>query len=105
MVGDAADHLAQIGFGIEAVEPGGFDERVGCGGALAADVGSGEQIVLPAQSERANRALGGVGPSGQKGQRTQDECSIRRPSSSNENGGGQGVRLRKRQQKARSHAR
>jgi hypothetical protein len=29
MVGDAADHLAQIGFGIEAVELGGFDEGVG----------------------------------------------------------------------------
>jgi hypothetical protein len=86
--------------GWSAMRPnrGRFDERVGCGGALAADVGCGEQIVLPAQSERANRALGGVGPSGQKGQ-TQDECSIRRPSSSNENGGGPGVRLRKRQQK------
>jgi hypothetical protein len=33
MVGDTADHLAQTGFGIEAVELGGFDERVGYGGA------------------------------------------------------------------------
>jgi hypothetical protein len=46
MVGDAPDHPAQIGFGIEAVELGGLNERVGRGGALAASVGAGEQIVL-----------------------------------------------------------
>src|SRR6266436_9863406 len=28
MVGDAADHLAQVGFGIEAVEQGEFDGQV-----------------------------------------------------------------------------
>ena len=38
----------QTGFGIEAVELGGFDQRVGCGGALAAHVGPGEQRVFPA---------------------------------------------------------
>ena len=47
MVGDAADHLAQIGFRIEAVELGGFDKRLGYGTAPSAGIGSGEQIVLP----------------------------------------------------------
>ena len=28
MIGDTADHLAQIGFRIEAVELGGFDKRI-----------------------------------------------------------------------------
>ena len=60
MVGDAVDHLAQIGFRIEAVELGGFDERVSRGGALAAGIGAGEQIVLAAERERADGALGGV---------------------------------------------
>jgi hypothetical protein len=49
MVGDAVDHLAQIGFRIEAVELGGFNERVSRGGALAAGIGAGEQIVLAAE--------------------------------------------------------
>jgi len=31
MVGDAADHVAQIGFGIEAVESGRLDGGVHCG--------------------------------------------------------------------------
>ena len=31
MVGDTADHFAQIGFRIEAIELGGFDKRMGYG--------------------------------------------------------------------------
>lgn len=34
MVGNSADHRAQIGLGIEAIELGGFDERVSGVGAL-----------------------------------------------------------------------
>ena len=60
MVGDAVDHLAQISLRIGAVELGGFDERVRRGGALAAGIGAGEQIVLAAERERADGALGGV---------------------------------------------
>lgn len=53
MIGDAAEHLAQIGFGIEPVELGGLDEGVGRGGARAAGIGSCEQIVLPAEDNLA----------------------------------------------------
>jgi hypothetical protein len=49
--------LAQVGFGIEAVELGAFNKRVDRGGALAAGIGAGEQIILPAEGERTNRAL------------------------------------------------
>jgi hypothetical protein len=60
VIGDAAEHLAQVDFGIEAVELGAFNEGVDRGGALAAGVGAGEQIILPAKGERANRAFGSV---------------------------------------------
>jgi hypothetical protein len=36
MIGDAAEHVAQVGFGIEAVELGAFNKGVDRGGALAA---------------------------------------------------------------------
>jgi hypothetical protein len=38
MIGDAAEHAAQISLGIEAVELGGFNERIGCRCPLAAGV-------------------------------------------------------------------
>ena len=60
MIGDTANHFAQVGFGIEAVELCGFDESTDCGGAFTAGVGSCEQIVLAAQGERSDCALGGV---------------------------------------------
>ena len=60
VIGDTANHFAQVGFGIEAVELSGFDERIDCGGAYTAGVGSCEQIVLAAQGERSDCALGGV---------------------------------------------
>ena len=53
MIGDASEHVAQISFGIEAVQLGGFNERVGCRGAFTAGIGTGEQIVLPAQRNLA----------------------------------------------------
>jgi hypothetical protein len=43
VIGDAAEHLAQVGFGIEAVEFGAFNKGVDRGGALAAGIGAGEQ--------------------------------------------------------------
>jgi hypothetical protein len=39
VIGDAAEHLAQVGFGIEAVEFGAFNKGVDRGGALAAGIG------------------------------------------------------------------
>jgi hypothetical protein len=47
VIGDAAEHLAQVGFGIEAVELGAFNKGVDRGGALATGIGAGEQIILP----------------------------------------------------------
>ena len=60
MVGDAAEDVAQIGLGVEAVELGGFDQGVDGGGAFAAGVGAGEQVVLAAQGQGPDGALGGV---------------------------------------------
>ena len=60
MVGDAVDGVAQPGFGIDLVELGGFDEAVDRGGAVAALVGAGEQPVLAADGDAAQRAFGGV---------------------------------------------
>lgn len=42
MVGDALKHEAQIRLGIEAIELGGFEQRVERGGALTAGVGAGD---------------------------------------------------------------
>jgi hypothetical protein len=46
MIGGAGEHVAQIGFRIHGIEPGGADQRVDCGGTLSALVGPGKQIVL-----------------------------------------------------------
>ena len=60
MIGDAVQEIAEIGFGIEAVELGGFDEGIDRGGALAAGIRSGEEIVLATEGNGTKRSLGGV---------------------------------------------
>ena len=60
MVGDAGQHVAEIRFGIETVEFGGADQAVDRGGAFAAGIGAGEQVVLAAQSDGAQGTFGGV---------------------------------------------
>lgn len=60
MVADAGQNIPEIGLGIKAIEPGGPDQGVDDGGALAALVGTGEEPVLAADGERPDRALGGV---------------------------------------------
>jgi len=60
VIGNAGEDVAQIGFGVEVVELGGFDEGVDGGGALTAGIGSCEEIVLAAESDAADGALGGV---------------------------------------------
>src|SRR6266511_5300912 len=52
VVGDAAQHITQVGFGVEAVEFGGFDQAIEGGGAITAGVGPGKKIVLPAEGNR-----------------------------------------------------
>jgi hypothetical protein len=40
MLGDALQHLAQIGFRVEAVQLGRADQTIDCGSAFAARIGS-----------------------------------------------------------------
>ena len=60
VIGDASENVAQLRLGIKAVELGGFDQGVDGGGALAAGVGAGEEIILAAEGERPDGAFGGV---------------------------------------------
>ena len=53
MIGDARDDVGEPGLGVDAVEAGGLDQGVEDGGAPAAGVGTGEEIVL--SSERQSR--------------------------------------------------
>lgn len=46
MLGDAGEHVAEIGEGLDPVQPGRLDQRVDNGRVLAAGVGTGEQEVL-----------------------------------------------------------
>ena len=46
VVGDAREHIAQVGFGIKAVEFGRSDQAIDSGGALAAGIGATKQVVL-----------------------------------------------------------
>jgi hypothetical protein len=46
MVGDTREHVAQILFGIQAVEFGRADQGIEGGGAFAAFIGAGEKVIL-----------------------------------------------------------
>jgi hypothetical protein len=52
LIGDATNHFAQVGFGIDAVELCGLDERINCGCAFAAGVGSLPPGELPTNPVR-----------------------------------------------------
>ena len=60
MIGDAGQDVTQVGFRVEAVELGRFGERVDGGGTLATRVRSGEEIILAAKGDAADRTLGGI---------------------------------------------
>jgi len=60
MVGDAGDDVGEPSLRIDVVHFCGFNERVHDGGAPAARVGTCEEIVLAAESERTNGAFGGI---------------------------------------------
>ena len=51
MVGNAVENVGELSLGIDAVEPGGLDQRVHGGGSTAAGVGAGEEIVLAAEGD------------------------------------------------------
>src|SRR5215472_17970355 len=60
VIADASKEIGEVSLRVEAVELGGFDERVHGGGATATRVGAGEKVILPADGDTAQRALGGV---------------------------------------------
>ena len=60
VIGDAGQHVSEIRFGIETVEFGGADQAVDRGGAFAAGIRAGEQVILAAQSDGAQGAFSGV---------------------------------------------
>jgi hypothetical protein len=60
VIGDAGQHVGEVVLRVAAVELGGLDQGVDRRGAVAAGVGTGEQIVLAADRDTAQRPLGGV---------------------------------------------
>ena len=60
MRGDALEHVPQVQMRIDVVQTAGADQTVQPGGGLPTRIGAGEQVIAPAQHERADRALGGV---------------------------------------------
>jgi hypothetical protein len=60
VIGDAFQDLAQVGLGVQAVELGGFQQRVHGRGTLAAGVGAGEQKILARQNRPSQSPLGGI---------------------------------------------
>ncbi len=45
---------------VETVKLGALDQRIDCGGTAAAGIGAGEQVILAANGDAAQRALGRV---------------------------------------------
>jgi hypothetical protein len=60
IIGDAREHVMQIGLGIEAVQLGRLDQGIEDGRALGPEVGAGEQVVLAPERHAAQRPFGGV---------------------------------------------
>ena len=69
-LGKLADGVRRVGFRIEAVQRGGFDQGVEDGGALAACVGPDEQealatdghpwVILPMSGKRSSSTIDGI---------------------------------------------
>ena len=56
MVGDAAEDIAQVVFGVEAIEFRGLDQRVHRGGPFATGIRSGKNPILSAKGQIARSA-------------------------------------------------
>jgi hypothetical protein len=52
MVGDAGEHVGKVMLRVEAVELGTFNQRIDRGGAAAAGIGAGKQIIFTANGNR-----------------------------------------------------
>jgi hypothetical protein len=57
---DAGEQVGEVVLRIETVELGAFDQRVDRRGAAAAGIGAGKQVILAANGDAAQRALGGI---------------------------------------------
>jgi hypothetical protein len=57
----AAEHVAQIGVGLDAVELAGLDEARHGRPTRATAIGAGEEVVLAAERDGPDRALDRVG--------------------------------------------
>lgn len=53
MVGDSSEHVGEVMLRVEAVELGAFNQRIDRGGAAAAGIGAGKQIIFTANGSRA----------------------------------------------------
>src|SRR4029077_15819372 len=60
MIGNSGEHVGEIMLWVDAVEFGGFDQRVHSGGTSTAGIGAGEEIVFAADRDTAQSALGRV---------------------------------------------
>ena len=58
MIGDMCQHVTQPGFGVDTVQLARADQRVDRGGALAAAVGAGEQVIAAADGHATQGAFG-----------------------------------------------
>jgi hypothetical protein len=51
MIADASGDIGNIGLRVEAIQFCGFDQRIESGGASAAGIGAGEEIILAADRD------------------------------------------------------
>ena len=60
MIRDTSENIGQIGLRIDAAHLCGFDDGIDTSGALSADIGATEEIILATENRRSHAALGGV---------------------------------------------
>ena len=75
MVGDPDDVVAQIEFGIDLIELGGFYQAADRGGAVAALLGASEQSVLATDRDAAQAQLAAMARSDRRDSLTKGTLS------------------------------
>src|SRR5205085_8523151 len=60
VIRNSGEHVGQVMLRVNAVELGGFDQRVHSGGASAARIGAGEEVVFAADRDTAQSTFGRV---------------------------------------------
>ena len=61
VIDELGQHVAQVGFGIDAVQLAGLDQRGEHRPVFRPFVAAGKQSILSVQSNRSHAALGGIG--------------------------------------------